>query len=300
MLYFELDQNKEEDLAARAFLRCLCELRKSFLQDAPHWRKTHPSLYIFKNRLFQDPEYLAFERTALATTISNQSNYDVRLQVAMPILIDEMRGRDQANEQRLKELRLVLDQMEMAHAGSHETINAISCMVAKIQDALSRPLVIPGPLETLRLSTAHSSALSPVPFDQRTFAPISTAVSPSQPTTDDTPLPLMAPFQMDRNVTTVKDLWTEYTMGINGRASVRTQYEGGDQSWKRSNDAERKFYTRRAPIWRLVQSLINERQLLPDEAVALVEKQRLKIPHKSLNALADWIKHASASDIVMM
>lgn len=290
MHWFETGQNKQEDLAARAFLRALKELRTPFLQDAPPWRRLHPDLYIFRNDLFQDPEYLEFERMALARTTTNESVYDHRLVQAWPLLVEELQKRDNAVMHQLGDIATAINLSTTMTISTQEKAHALHSLVATIHKALSRPMWIPGPLQPpdQALGVPRSPSLD-LP-NQRAF----------EPTTTGSSIPLMTPYRMDRNVVTVKDLWTEYTLGLNGRASICSQYDGDDQSWKKGNDAERKFYSRRAPIWKLVQSIADARRMTPAEAVVVVENQRMKLPSKSLNALSDWIKNASAEEIVLM
>jgi len=60
---------------------------------------------------------------------------------------------------------------------------------------------------------------------------------------------------MSRTISTVVDLWREYDVGIGGQPSVRSQYEGNNDSWRKGNDSERRFYSRRMIIINAVKAL---------------------------------------------
>ena len=51
-------------------------------------------------------------------------------------------------------------------------------------------------------------------------------------------------------------------------------YENEDETWKRGNDTERKFYDRRKVVLQLVEDLGEQRNIDNDEAAAHVEAYR--------------------------
>jgi hypothetical protein len=94
---------------------------------------------------------------------------------------------------------------------------------------------------------------------------------------------------MSRKLITVLDSWREYDEGLGGMTSVKEAYEGDDQTWRKQNDSERKFYERRKPIWQEVKVLAEKRGITIGQAVELLEHYRVK-GKMSLNQLANEIK----------
>ncbi|WVQ79627.1 hypothetical protein IAT38_001727 [Cryptococcus sp. DSM 104549] len=86
-------------------------------------------------------------------------------------------------------------------------------------------------------------------------------------------------FTMSRDVKTVPDLWTEYTVGWDGGPPVRAMYEGTNKKQKKGrrfkDDSERKFYRRRKRVLEMVESLVNS-GVNEVEAAQRVEELREK------------------------
>lgn len=78
---------------------------------------------------------------------------------------------------------------------------------------------------------------------------------------------------MSRQITTVIDAWREYSVGIGGRPSVKSQYEGANTAY-RKNDTERKFYQRRMILITELKHLAEELSLPPEEVARLMDAKR--------------------------
>ena len=89
---------------------------------------------------------------------------------------------------------------------------------------------------------------------------------------------------MSRTITTVRDLWCEYTIGLGASPSVKTMYEGDTVQW-RQNDSERRFYRRRKVILDAVVHMADKRGIPTDEAAAALDVWRLRQANTSLNNL---------------
>jgi hypothetical protein len=101
--------------------------------------------------------------------------------------------------------------------------------------------------------------------------------------------PVFPPFQMSRTLQTVRDLWNEYNKGLGGLPSVKSMYEGKDQSLKNGNDSERRFFDGRKVILWLVTQLAEDRGYTGNEAVSAMDIWVGREKISSLNALKKQI-----------
>ena len=172
-------------------------------------------------------------------------------------------------------------------------------ILANIVVALSRPTVVnttfhlPGPLETsVSMPDADSQ-----PFavgDQGGQQPVAFAAVDNSALSNVASRPVViAPFKIYRQIESVVDLWREYSLGVDGRPSIKVMYENEDETWKRGNDTERKFYDRRKVVLQLVEDLGEQRNIPNEEAAAHVEAYRLKQKPSSLNHLAKLLRKLS-------
>ena len=80
-------------------------------------------------------------------------------------------------------------------------------------------------------------------------------------------------YKMNRNLTTVPQVWQEYTSGLKGNPSVRDLEANYGPRW-RKNDTERVFFSNRKKIYDMIEELIRMGQT-EDDAVAKVEALRV-------------------------
>lgn len=100
---------------------------------------------------------------------------------------------------------------------------------------------------------APTPALAPVP-------------APSTPSSE-------ATFRMDRNISTVAAAWREWTVGINGGASVTLMESQFGNGWRRG-EADRKFFSRRKVLIEAIEDLMETHGLTAPEAVIRMEQRR--------------------------
>ena len=98
-------------------------------------------------------------------------------------------------------------------------------------------------------------------------------------------------------ISTVTDLWREYSVGIGGRPSVQSQYEVKGRSWAK-NDSERKHYQRRMIVVKEIKQLALEYTVREvDVAARLDEFCRTSSEKISLSRLQDIIKSNAGLDL---
>ncbi|RXK35195.1 hypothetical protein M231_07566 [Tremella mesenterica] len=306
----------QEELTGRMFLQTIMSLREVFLQDVPHLRKAYPSLYIFNHPLFADEEYLRYEGHALTRTITNEKQYDDRIAQALPILHDLLQTQTRAQQQSFQDILGNVLQLSQGQMEQREQMKAVSDGVMLIQTALNRPLIIPGPLQAL-LAEISSGNSQPSNISDNHLIPSTSSGSEAIPlasssslsvtlqATSDVSLPylqdplqttILTPFTMNRTVCTVQELWQEYTLGINGRPSIQSQYESSSNGLKQASETEKRFYRRRMNNIRAVKDLASAREVNGKEAAQLWDKHRQSLQNPSLDALQNWLNKASSID----
>ncbi|RXK39824.1 hypothetical protein M231_02879 [Tremella mesenterica] len=300
--------HQQQELTGRMFLQTIASLREVFLQDIPHWRKLFPSLYIFNHPLFADEEYKRFEGEALTRTISNEQRYDDRIAQALPILHELLQTQTRAHQQSFQDILSNVLQLNQSQIQNQEQIKAVSDGITLIQTALSRPVIIPGPLQSLlsdmtrdlsnmdvQQSSSSSSSLSAPMYS----VPLSSTTLPSSSNSfDPSSFIQLEPFTMSRSVCTVQELWQEYTIGLNGRPSVQSQYENGAHGLKDASETEKRFYRRRMGVIKAVKELMKSREITGSEAAKFLDVHRQGLKNPSLDALQNWLSKASAIDIL--
>ena len=98
-------------------------------------------------------------------------------------------------------------------------------------------------------------------------------------------------YKQYRNLTTIKEIWAEYKVGINGNPSVQSLDSNYGSKW-RANIVEQKYYSQRKKIYSLVENLVSH-GLSDDEAVERLDKYLLGIQRK-----ASWLGTQNQAEIV--
>lgn len=99
---------------------------------------------------------------------------------------------------------------------------------------------------------------------------------------------------MDRDVGDVLELWDEYIVGRNGRLPVR---EMSQRNEFRKNEAEKKMFSRRKPIYEAIRELSRGMNMSEREAAGLIEEYRTK-NSMGLNKLSNVVKDVVKNMIV--
>lgn len=101
-------------------------------------------------------------------------------------------------------------------------------------------------------------------------------------------------YKMDRDVGDVLELWDEYVVGRNGRLPVR---EMSSRNEFRKNEAEKKMFSRRKPIYEAIRELARGMNMSEREAAGLIEEYRTK-NSMGLNKLSNVVKDVVKNMIV--
>ena len=292
----------------------------TFLQDVVHWRHRYPEFFLWDNELFQTDAFRSFEVNALRMSREREVSIDQRVKDALPVLAEQLSGLLSQHEKSISALGQRVDEgLNSFNANLHAQSQMILTQLQAVKSLLSTPVPVTLPPITLpaaapvivqippfsiSLDPSSSTSLLPPALegDQTAAAgPVSSGLSTSTPGAailSPAPIPehprISTPeqtFCMSRNVTSVQNLWTEYSVGLGGRSSVRFMYEqGGLPNWRaKHGDSERHFYGTRKTIWTFIQEIARKRGSSNDDIAARLDGYRVKKGF-SLNALSKALR----------
>ena len=268
------------DLAGTGFLRLLRVLRVILLQDSVVLRKQFPLHPLWKDSLFNCPEYVKFAarmEDALANVVTPA---ELTMQQILPAqeAVAKLRHTGvisslQEVKSEVKELRECLRQMERSSAASTQPLSVqqvgtgvwIGPAVSAHPPKPPPPPLLPPPpppqapnltagiTSTPATPSAAAAATAATPTSAPTSIPASTPASgpastlaPQGPIILDPKAP-PAPYKMHRGSNSVFQLWVEWTMGLAGGPSIEALNRCWGARW-RASSSEGMFYSRRRRV----------------------------------------------------
>ena len=100
-------------------------------------------------------------------------------------------------------------------------------------------------------------------------------------------------YKQYRNLTTIRDIWNEYKVGINGNPSVESLDSTYGPQW-RGKGVDRTFYYRRKKIYSVVESLVSH-GMSEEEAVASLDKYIWEKCHQP-----PWLEYNGAEVVELL
>lgn len=96
---------------------------------------------------------------------------------------------------------------------------------------------------------------------------------PSVNTANSTGLPS---FKMSRSLISVTGVWRECSFDLAGNLSIKSMEEQYCVDWRKlDNRAESRFFTRRLPLYKKIEALLNERGISCEEAAQFFKFRRI-------------------------
>ena len=89
-------------------------------------------------------------------------------------------------------------------------------------------------------------------------------------------------YEQSRALTTIAHVWEEYERGINGGPAVKELEAVWQHKW-RADAKNRKFFSQRAKLYRLITRLAVEKRITEDAAAEALDKAR-----RALKGSLDW------------
>lgn len=266
------EEASQVDIATGGFLRLLSVLRVVLLQDSAILRAEFPGLSIWKHGAFNCPEYADFAAQVRASLASEQLvPGHLRINQAAPEIVSSLNSGFQTVSTDLGTLGAALGR--------------------RIQDVQDDFRAMAGGVWELRRVRPRSRDAPSPPRLLEGPEPAAQAAPPSQPPANRlaTPPPAAVPtYTMDKTVSTVAELWREWTEGRNGGPAVQDLDRLYGARWRANNHALGQFYSLRRTIIDEVRARGAGREI--GAAIAELEGKRAQAGHKSLDWLAKAIR----------
>lgn len=223
----------EPNLAAGGFLELLDKLRDVFLQDSVFVRQSHPDHPIFRDSLFATAEYATF-----ATTVNTASD---TLRYEDPHLVAIQKAIPSVNE-RLRVVSSIIQTGQAAQAISlAQVTSSLNQLTSKLDDFLTGSF-------SLHFTPGRSRILpqgyDPTLGQHRQSPPSPLNLNIGQPLSID--LVQVPSYKLSRQVTTVPDLWREWTLGLAGLPAVAALDAAYGSRWR--SPSERQYYSMRKVV----------------------------------------------------
>uniref|UniRef100_A0A093XJK8 High-osmolarity-induced transcription protein 1 n=1 Tax=Talaromyces marneffei PM1 TaxID=1077442 RepID=A0A093XJK8_TALMA len=230
----QIDSN---DLAAQGFLKLLQQLRIILLQDAVFLQIEMPSHSMWKHSLFQRSDFKAFAQELLQSIRTTQTPYEIQLQQSMPAIADRIINTEHSLQQTMS-----LNQLQL--------LDHLRTISSQVNDLIS------GQVSFTVRANGLESGLEQYTLAQDSIQP--NIDQKNQPINEDSileqsqPIPAafsteMPSYTLSRTIKTVRELWAEWTIGLNGQLAVQALEQQYGAKW-RSESKERVMFRRRKII----------------------------------------------------
>ncbi|OXH30154.1 hypothetical protein J009_03787 [Cryptococcus neoformans] len=283
--------------------------RSVLIQDAPFIRQLEPDLFVWKHPVFSTPTFLAFEARVLAEAQSAEARMSEDARQLIPELSDYLSTNFTALFKATYNIDTTLTGLAASVANNSKLIQEerraekYDALLNDIGDAFhamarrqhsgsisSRSNVNAQESQTTGVLEGHHHA-GPNPSSSSN----SIASQPNSASGSGDLVQLEAlVYKMDRDVGDVLELWDEYIVGRNGRLPVR---EMSQRNEFRKNEAEKKMFSRRKPIYEAIRELARGMNMSEREAAGLIEEYRTK-NSMGLNKLSNVVKDVVKNMIV--
>jgi len=227
------------DLAAQGFLKLLQQLRTVLLQDAVFLQIEMPSHSMWKHPLFQRSDFKQFAQELLQSVCTTETPYEIQLQQSVPAIADRITNTEQSLQQTMSSNQLqLLDYLRTISSQVNDlTSGRISFTVRA--NGLESGLELEQP--TLAIDSVKSTKMQEI-------EPENMDIIQEQPQQASlASFTQMPSYKLSRTIKTVRELWAEWTIGLNGQPAVQALEQQYGAKW-RSDSKERVMFGRRKII----------------------------------------------------
>jgi hypothetical protein len=262
-------EEDRDDLAAQGFLRLLVQLRTILLQDSVIMRKEFPNHPMWSDPLFVREDYQRFAAEVELSLSNIEEPEEIQIKKTVPAIANRLTVVQQSLTQTIKDF-------------SGKTDQQMSDLSRQLNSILSGEVSF-----IVRAASASSVPVSSLPVSSDSAATVP-AVSLSSYRINHTVLSEIPPaYEMSRTISTVPDLWREWTVGLGDNPAVQTLEDTYGPAW-RPTQRERVMFGRR----KVIIDEIRARQAKGVSIPAAVEEVELirERSKKSLHGLSKMLK----------
>ena len=94
-------------------------------------------------------------------------------------------------------------------------------------------------------------------------------------------------YSMEAKLNTIKEVWEEYFIGINGKMSI-VEKERTVKDWRQVARVDRRFFFKRKMIWEVIESVARVERLSVTDVVAMFQHKQSR-NKMSIARMRDWI-----------
>lgn len=280
------EDDDRRDIAGQGFLRLLKQLRTILLQDSVLMMAEFPSHPMWTDPIFHRNDYKAFAEQ-LRQSISHdiREPEDVQIRRTVPAIADQ-----------LSQLRsVILGQIEQNKAEILRKLDSFDDFVQGRVSFVLNPVRSSASLQTTAVAmeaaaTAAAAAAAAASSTGTSSGAASANVTVGDHDRELDPGPGDPPrYKLSRTISTVPDLWKEWTVGLGGGPSVQYLEDSYGARWRPSQE-ERVFFCRRKALVDWIRTRLRERPAT-EAMVVVMELERFRLKHRmSLSKLIASIK----------
>lgn len=266
-----MSENEDRtDMAAQGFLRLLTELRVILLQDSVILRRHFPQHPIFTDPLFVREDYQAFALEVEKSLQDLEEPDEIRLRNIVPDIANQMnmnrqdivRSLDGYGHKIVEMLQTIdrrqedffsgtfrmipSDKRQDSHTMSIPADSSVSLLADPVADSSADPSAGSSAGPSTGPSAGPSAGLS-VDLSAALKEKLSQSVSNTSDLRTMDPDASPPAYKMSRTISTVTDLWREWTVGLGSNPAVQALEDTYGASW-RPDAGERVWFGRRKVI----------------------------------------------------
>ncbi|KAI9334327.1 transcriptional activator of glycolytic enzymes-domain-containing protein [Pilaira anomala] len=228
-----------QTVAAESFLNLLLTLRITFLQDSVYMRNLMPTHPVWKHQLFSDPDYLEFKRSLEVAAEVETDDESLLMRRVIPFVERQMVS---LNERQQETCERMIELNSNVPTTSIRTLSTDNI----------------GSSETLSSDVSNTTSATTTNITvNNTLVNVPTAPTAQQ-------------YKMSRDLTTITDLYREWTEGLGGNYSIEhlnTHFPG----WYKN---DKTFYMRRRKIISTIERYAEADRMSMIDAVRRAEMLR--------------------------
>ena len=236
-----------DDLAAQGFLRLLRQLRVILLQDSVIMRREFPAHPLWADPLFGRDDYRAFEKDVELSLLDVEEPEELRIRKTLPAIAERLSILHQSLARDVNEWGTrTREQLGEINARLGDLFEGrISITLNPTYAALPPPTAATVDTTTALAPTLVSAAGSTsTPFHSTFSSPAPSEASSEVVEAAEAVVPS---YLLSRAISTVPQLWREWTIGLGGGPSVQGLEDHYGVRWRRKH-SEKVMYGRRKVI----------------------------------------------------